>query len=60
MDTAKVITRQLDYCLRAAETTAERQQVEWWRARVDELRAQQPAMPPPPAADAAARTGTEG
>jgi hypothetical protein len=60
MDPAKVILRQLDYCRRAASTPAERQLVEWWRSKVEELRDLQPVQPPAPAAIASARTGTEG
>lgn len=42
MDTGKVISRQLAYCLRGAETEEQRAQVEWWLAKVAELRKQQP------------------
>jgi hypothetical protein len=49
MDTAKVIKRQLSYCLRGVETDAQRQQVMWWIEQVARLEADQPS-----AADAVA------
>lgn len=46
MDTGKVLHRQLTYCLRGVETPEQLAQVEWWLARVAELRKQQPSAEP--------------
>jgi hypothetical protein len=42
MDTAKVLKRQLSYCLRGAETDAQRHQVQWWLDQVATLARDQP------------------
>lgn len=43
MDIGKVITQQLRYCLRGADTPEQTAQVEWWMAKVSELRKHQPS-----------------
>ena len=44
MDTAKVIKRQLSYCLRGAETDSQRAQIQWWIERVAGLEGDQPPV----------------
>lgn len=52
MDTAKVLKRQLTYCLRGAETDAQRDQVRFWIQLVDEHAHAQPAAADEPATTA--------
>lgn len=47
MDTAKVLKRQLTYCLRGAETDAQRDQVRFWIELVDANAHAQPAADEP-------------
>ena len=58
MDTAKLLLRQLRAAANFADGEAPRKQIEWWRARVEELREQQPmgeaaAVEPLPTTDQA-------
>ena len=46
MDTGKTLMRQLGYCLRGAETREQREQIEWWIARVDAWAKEQPSAEP--------------
>lgn len=56
MDTAKVLKRQLSYCLRGVETDAQRQQVMWWIDQVARLEADQPSAASTPATAPVAAT----
>ena len=59
MDTGNLIARQLRYCRAGAETPEQIAQVEWWQAKVAELRTQQPSAEPVQAPELQA-TGTGG
>jgi hypothetical protein len=62
MDTGNLIARQLRYCRAGAESPEQIAQVEWWQAKVAELRKQQPSAEPVPAdqAQELQATGTGG
>jgi len=60
MDTAKVLKRQLSYCLRGTETDAQRQQVQWWIDQVARLEADQPLVASLSASVGDSSTGTTG
>lgn len=60
MDTAKVLKRQLSYCLRGTETDAQRQQVQWWIDQVERLEADQPPVVSMPASVGDSSTGSTG
>jgi hypothetical protein len=48
MDTPKIILQQLNYLRRATSSAVEQRNIDWWIARVTELRTEAPPVSVPP------------